>query len=319
MIAIKTDIVENAIKTFKDELKNQQANALTELNNLRRNLPKRISPNVQDYLNKIIHLFSTENIITGNASFLENEKNNIGKVPMFKRKNFNFKDEILKCLGYTHLRSSFYPQYFMKIGIKACVYCNSQLTVSLEKGKDKASAKFQIDHYHSKSDYPFLSISLYNLYPVCASCNQAKSKNTVQFRLYEDIIKPSKYQFELETGCVAKYLSSKDKDINEINFTFIDPDKPTKKIVEYSFQDKFDIQGIYDSQKDIIEEMIVKAQIYTDSYKLQLINSFPKLFSKHGLSNRFFLGNYADPEDIHKRPMAKFMQDIARSKELKLL
>lgn len=28
--------------------------------------------------------------------------------------------------------------------------------------------------------------------------------------------------------------------------------------------------------------------------------------------NRFILGNYSEMEEIHKRPMAKFMQDIGK-------
>lgn len=115
---------------------------------------------------------------------------------------------------------------------------------------------------------------------------------------------------------MAKYFTC-NQDPNKLSFKFIDPEKHDTNTVEGSLQDTFEIQGIYDTQMDVIEELVIKSQIYNDSYKQSLIHLFPNLFAKHDLSNRMFLGNYDNPNDIHKRPMAKFMQDIAR--DLKLI
>ena len=67
----------------------------------------------------------------------------------------------------------------------------------------------------------------------------------------------------------------------------------------------------------MVEELIIKARIYNAPYKKVLIDAFPKLFTNASLSNRILIGNYTEPENIHKRPMAKFTQDIA--KQLKLI
>ena len=80
-----------------------------------------------------------------------------------------------------------------------------------------------------------------------------------------------------------------------------------------SLTDTFDIRGIYETQIDLVEEIILKARIYNDTYKATLLKEFPKLFTKSSLSDRVLLGTYADEEDIHKRPMTKFIQDIAKS------
>lgn len=315
MIAVNTDIVERIIKNYVIEIEAQRSTAESKLKKMKNNLPATITPAEKDYLDEIITLFADTEIITCKPSDLNDKMKSIGEVPKVKCTGFNFKDKILECLGYKGLRSNFYPQYFREIGIKTCVYCNSQLTVSVESYYKKLSAKFQVDHFRSKADYPFLSISLYNLYPVCASCNLIKGKKPVRFELYSEQPKDSPYRFELEVGCVAKYFIN-NQGFNELNFKFIDPEKPDENIVEGSLQDTFEIQGIYNTQKDIIEELVVKSQIYSDSYKQSLIRSFPNLFAKHGLSNRIFLGNYDNPNDIHKRPMAKFMQDIARDLNL---
>jgi hypothetical protein len=50
-----------------------------------------------------------------------------------------------------------------------------------------------------------------------------------------------------------------------------------------------------------------------DKYNiLSLNNSFTKLNLKPDLYLRTLVGNYIKESEIHKRPMAKFMQDIAR-------
>ena len=106
-------------------------------------------------------------------------------------------------------------------------------------------------------------------------------------------------------------MTSNDRD--KIEIIFKDPSKPDRETtVVGSFQDTFDIEGIYETQKDLVEELILKATVYDASYRESLVKSFPELFTDASLSNRFFLGTYTEPEDIHKRPMTKFTQDIAK-------
>jgi hypothetical protein len=309
MISIKFGIVENVIKQkdIEKDIENQWTQAKEKLGKIDRS---EFNERENVYLDKVIKLFSTKNIIIDKPDILSEKKCEIGKVP-----TPCLKDKILDCLGYKKLRTTFYPKYFQKIGIKSCVYCNSQLSVSIDveeklktKIKAKFKAKFQVDHYHNKAKYPFLSISLYNLYPVCASCNLAKEEKGVNFELYSDKENTSKYKFELEQGSVSKYLLNRNSE--DINFIFIDPDN------EESLKEILDIEGIYNTQKDVAEEIIIKSMIYNDSYKHCLFKSFPDIFSKQGLFNRVILGNYADEKDIHKRPMSKFVQDIARQLRL---
>ncbi len=68
--------------------------------------------------------------------------------------------------------------------------------------------------------------------------------------------------------------------------------------------------GIYATQLDVVEELIIKRTVYNESYKGTLIKAFPKLFNRSNLSERVLLGNFTSPADIHKRPLAKFMQEI---------
>lgn len=226
-----------------------------------------------------------------------------------------FRDVILIALDYEKMRSEILPSFFRELEIKACVYCNSMLTVSIENLNGKIKARLQADHFNSKSKYPFLSISLFNLYPVCGPCNNVKSANDVQFELYTSDVnktKVSDYKFKIPRAGISKYIIS--RNANDLLIEFHEPpvSNPAKP-----FKELFDINGIYNTQKDLAEELIIKARIYNKPYKNFLITTFPELFNNSNLSNRILVGNYCNPEEIHKRPMAKFSQDIA--KQLKLI
>lgn len=215
-------------------------------------------------------------------------------------------------MGYTDLRSTFYPKYFFKVGIKACVYCNALLTIVVEQdiigGKvKKFHAKFQADHYLPKKEYPCFSISLFNLYPVCANCNLAKGVKKVSFNLYVSGDKhQSQFKFKLADGCRAKFLLS--RNLGDILIEF---DEPTVSKGYEKFDDLFAIKGTYTTQRDIAAELILKAEAYPQSYRDTLLNSLPTIFQNQSTVNRLITGNYAEEKDIHKRPLAKFTLDIA--------
>lgn len=324
MISIGSIAVEKAISKYKLEISEYRKKTLYKLIYLEKSIQSSIE---KKYLKKIINEFRKDDIVIGKLEYLENVKSDIGEIPIdvtlpTEKKRYArrivFKESILKALDYKGLRDKFYPKYFKEIGIKTCVYCNSQLAVSIDveeflktKTKIVVKAKFQVDHYLAKDEYPFLAISLYNLYPACSSCNIAKSKIQIKdFKLYSDSNLPNKYHFEFASGCVAKYLTTFNFD--DIKVLFIDPDKPNSRLVEKgSFQDTFDIEGIYDTQKDIAEEMIIKSQIYNETFRRRLVNDFGTLLPNESYINRILLGNYLEKENIYKRPMAKYIQDLA--------
>lgn len=321
MIAIHKSKVNVVQSTFKTEIEKQRLLAITRLNDL--NIITAAGPN-KVYLESVIAIFtSNPDFLLWDSQKLLAEKDSLGTVPLVpkmvngipKLVKSDIKNKIIIKLGYKGLRNSFYPKYFKEIGVKACVYCNSQLTISaIKNSKKEYSAKFDVDHYYSKDDYPFLSISLFNLYPACASCNRLKSTNPIEFDLYSDDIskvKKSSYKFKLDSNAKAKYLTTKDS--NEIEFSFIEP--PYAPGVR-NFNEVFHIQGIYQTQVDLIEELIIKSQIYNSSYLKTLQDNFSKLNLHPELFKRTLVGNYTEDKDIHKRPMSKLVMDIARELEL---
>lgn len=311
MIPISIDKVKQVFKIYKSDIDNiitEKSKAVTAFLN---DISKNHNADQITYLNNLINDFG--NIVKATPQELEAFKNNgFGEIPAtWCDKNGNqssFKDNLLKALDYSGLRSSFYPKYFQKIGIKACVYCNSQLTICSED-VGNVSAKFQVDHFLDKASYPCFSISFFNLYPSCASCNNIKRNKEVNFQLYSDdlnAITKSEFNFSFKPGCVAKFLGS--RNIDDISILFKEPNG--------DFQTTFDITGIYNTQKDIAEELILKSKIYSKAYQNSLIKSFPSIFNNASLSNRIFIGNYCEEDEIHKRPMSKLMQDLGKDLDL---
>lgn len=274
------------------------------------------------YVYKLLEL--SDKIITAVPSKLALYKRQFDSIIPSSRMKLDsmkgFRDKIIAALKYSNRRSDFYPQYFRSIGIKTCVYCNSQLTVSIDSvdkkniGRTLVKAKFQVDHYLPKSHYPCFSISLFNLYPVCASCNNCKLDKDIVFSLYKDTVTyPSDFKFILDDISKMRFIGS--RNINDLKISFSEP-KVAKPGTE-SFKDLFDIQGIYETQKDVVAEIILKSEVYSDTYKNDLMKKFPKIFKDLGTINQLIIGNYVEESDIHRRPMAKFIQDIA--KQLKLI
>ena len=322
MIAIHQDKVKAVQYNFTAEIESQRNKALIKLININKN---QFSPIEKDYLINVINLFKVNSpikIIECTPNEIVNQIASIGKIPTNSRFQKNGKPKkklkafILQALNYTVLRNSFYPKYFKEIGIKACVYCNSQLTITAKKtSNNDYSAKFDIDHYHSKDDYPFLSISLFNLYPACSSCNRSKGTDIIEFELYTDVTAKtieSEYKFRLSAYSKSKYLTTKDS--KEIEFTF---EEPAYSILNAkTFKEVFHIEGVYQTQDDLIEELIVKSQIYNKAYLKILKSNFSKLSLHPELFKRTLIGNYANHKDLHKRPMSKLVMDIAKDLDL---
>lgn len=320
MIAIPINTVEAAILKLRPQIDSAIAKRKALLKSFKNDKRKKFTLFEQKYLKDLYDDF--EQIVLAQPAQLETFKKQFGELPQESRTKIkgspSFKDKLLDVLDYASLRGILYPQFFSHIGIKSCVYCNSQLAVVVEvieelktKTNVSLSAKFDVDHNIGKAKYPCFSISFYNLYPVCTSCNRNKKEKEVGFQLYSNskrLISRSQFAFSLTPGSAAKYCLS--KDIKDIEIIFNEPG--TGSPLDRPFQSTFDITSIYNTQKDVVEELILKSQIYTDSYKEKLRVEFPTIFNDVNLSNRMIIGNYGNENEIHKRPLAKFTLDIAQ-------
>ncbi len=86
---------------------------------------------------------------------------------------------------YEVFRNKWATSFVQELDITVCPYCNREYIFKFEdtkKNKPRVISTF--DHYYSKSTYPFLSISFFNLIPCCHICN-SKFKHKENF--YEKV------------------------------------------------------------------------------------------------------------------------------------
>ncbi|MGY4538141.1 hypothetical protein ACVW0P_002561 [Mucilaginibacter sp. UYNi724] len=234
-----------------------------------------------------------------------------------------FHEDIVAAMRYKELRNREFLTLLQQMNIKNCIYCHAQLAIVVVddyylianpiRGAVAGDIKtrrglLQLDHRYPKSKYPFLCTSFYNLYPTCSYCNNIKSAKDSDFGLYSDIDNVEVFRFSLTDESVIDYWDKNKAEALKIAISPVGLSAQKAKI----YLEMFDIQQIYDTQKDLVEELLHKKMVYNDPYKKQLIEDFRQLFPDQSIIDRLIIGNYDQPEDVLKRPMAKFVQDISR-------
>lgn len=296
-------------------------------------------PAYSNYISMFDDEKKLENIITADNTELEKLKKDFDNCsPKFKYKNCDktgkkknpcktcascldniekraFHSEILTILNYEKKGKYFAREVYSTIGMKTCYVCNAQYALSIDPEKrslgtspqqTRYMSKFQFDHYLPRAKYPALSISLFNLLPICTGCNQIKGERDIgiNFLSTDPLDWDGKFTFNIVESTLTFFLL--DQEALELEFI----DTYSYKNKDKTFAEKYDIKGIYNSQIDIIEELIVRKLKYSETYKNKLNDSFPELFKNIKINERIELGTYTRKEGIHNRPMSKFIQDI---------
>jgi len=185
-----------------------------------------------------------------------------------------------------------------------CTYCNREYTFTFENSSGGKGMVPQFDHWFSKSKYPLLAISFYNLIPSCATCNSIKSitdLNLVEhlhpyrdanisssYRFSYLMRKPHKPEISFVNNAVGDYKGI--KTALALNLPLIYKGHSGKEL-----QDLYDLRYKYnDNYLDILLEK-------TFSKKLRISNE-----EKY----RIVFGIEIDSDYYHKRIMSKFKADI---------
>ena len=229
-----------------------------------------------------------------------------------KPKILPFHEAIVWAMRYDRAQSHIYPKYMRLLGIRACVYCNAQYAFSVEG--DKGYQNYDLDHLLPKSKYPYLCTSFFNLQPSCPTCNRKKGKKEIRpnekrfhlFVLPGSSLDPT--SFKIDDQSMVNYLMSPDKDAEQLKILFSCDDAALERM----FNRFFHIKTLYQAHKDVAEELIWKRKIYNKAYQWVFRKQFKFMGFKKSDFNRFILGNYDTVENIHKRPLAKMTQDIAK-------
>lgn len=224
----------------------------------------------------------------------------------------SFANRLVKAMHYDEVRKIMMPPIYRKLELKTCVYCNANYTISDENGE----GYYDLDHWKPKSCYPFLCISFFNLQPSCPSCNRRKSASDIEFfGLWDDtggrdldVLK-----FKLEERSLVNYLVFLEKEKLKVQLVEANPWNHTHQTIKNNTEQKLHIEARYAEHNDYTEEIVWKSKIYNPSMIQSLRDSkFSALIPNQADLERFILGTYADPDDIHKRPLTRLAIDVAK-------
>ena len=235
-----------------------------------------------------------------------------------------FGNKIAELLNYDGFRNSTKGIWFgTQLNVKACLYCNAQYTLTLDKRK---KALYQFDHYYSKKKYPYFSISMFNLVPACANCNTTKTSKEFRIATHahpyiHDL--NQLLEFDLDDTDVLNFIMS-GKNAAHIKITVknrvgiaagtADQLRGTNHMTIFTLEDIYRLFG------DVGEEIFLKAYYYTDQRKKELKDVFDaagvQTAFTDSMMGRFILGNYTLNDEINKRPLSKMTKDIAEKLNL---
>lgn len=221
-----------------------------------------------------------------------------------KRRKQTFSKGLLQAMGYENYRENKLVELSCMLNIKVCPYCNHNFTLYIDIfGKTKMKGLFQFDHFYDKSDYPYLSMSLYNLIPSCSSCNHQKRTTQLDIR-YNPYFKAISDEFHFKV-MDSFLLRSGKKGVDKIDIK-IERNARGQGINE--LQEDLHLEEQYSRHKDIVQEIYDKA--YSETYYRNMLTCIPAE-DREKLLNQW-LGISLDMNDIDKRPLTKFSQDVLR-------
>jgi hypothetical protein len=219
----------------------------------------------------------------------------------------DFKSESKKIFvksGYTNwfLKERWNYQLAKLINQHTCTYCNRQYIFIYKKSKGTGMVP-QFDHWFSKSDFPLLALSFFNLIPSCGICNSIKSQNAMDLgkhlHPYVDTNISSSYRFSyfLKSTTTSNIIFKNNNLINNRSLDTIEA---------------LELEKIYEghSSKEL-QDLIDLRYKYSDNYLEILLNkTFGELQMTDKEKYRLIFGIELNEENYHKRVLSKFKKDI---------
>lgn len=221
-----------------------------------------------------------------------------------KRRKQTFAKGLLHAMGYENYRESKLVELSRMLNIKVCPYCNHNFTLYIDiLGKTNMKGLFQFDHFYDKSDYPYLSMSLYNLIPSCSYCNHQKRTTQLDIR-YNPYFKAISEEFHFKVVDSFQLRSGK-KGADKIDIK-IEWNVSRQGVDE--LQNDLHLEEQYGRHRDIVQEIYDK--VYNETYYRNMLTCIPDE-DREKLLNQW-LGIPLDKNDIDKRPLTKFCQDVLK-------
>lgn len=188
-----------------------------------------------------------------------------------------------------------------KLDIPTCPYCNRMYTKTVVKPTKITRPAF--DHWYSKSAFPLLALSFYNLIPSCNVCNSSV-KGSDLFNLKTHFHPYSTVQKD-EKILDFKY-SYEHRDYSSFKFKIINKNDFSKNSTE-----AFKLKEIYETHEDEIADLRRLRDVYSEKYLEMLKKNILKGTSTSDEEiYRLAFGTHVDETKFDRRPLSKMKKDI---------
>ena len=314
MQKVSEDDLEQAKKYFEKYLEEKNV-----IENLRARLDNLLQKDCSDSVRKDIDYIKSnlQNIIDADLEQMKKYNNKLKNITDILRKKTKAEkrnkdeqavyklSEIFNDFYEAFSKTKKYPYKIIKfLHLKCCPYCNISYTYTvIDNDNNEFLIRPNLDHYFSKSLYPYLSLTFNNLIPVCSFCNSSLkgSKEFLPVHPYFESL-DNFMKFGISISNIHNLY--KDEDAFDIE---IDAKPEVEEHIE-----NFKLQERYQYHKDIVNELLIKKKCYCPEYVENLI----KFFNENGIQvnssyvDLLITGNYTSSENINKRPLAKLNKDI---------
>jgi len=187
-------------------------------------------------------------------------------------------------------------------GLRTCPYCNRQYITPIFR--DDGMMRADLDHFFAKSDFPYLSMSLYNLVPACRFCNSSLKGNK-EFDIdninpYEESL--DKYMFfDVEIG--SKQVNIDIKARENVR------DKKIKRTID-KYNEIFKLDSMYEYHKNIAEDMGKKIKYYNKDKISAIKKKLGDFVSDENQIREIIVGKMPNEKQILDEPLNKLKRDI---------
>lgn len=275
------------------------------------NIIEKILTNKPQKINQIHLLFIRQVLSSSVSEFIEyrkiKRKRNRSILEQALVTRYNTIYAILKIIfdyeAFSKKSNNDYSAYDLaeKLDIPTCPYCNRIYTKTVIKPSKITRPAF--DHWYSKSEFPLLGLSFYNLIPSCTVCNSSV-KGTDLFNL-KTHFHPYNKSNKLEQQINFKF-SYYHKFYSTFRFKIVTNNDLSKNSTE-----AFKLKEIYETHEDEIKDLRRLRDVYSDKYLEMLKKNILKGTS---ISDeevyRLAFGTHIDEAKFDRRPLSKMKKDI---------
>ena len=205
------------------------------------------------------------------------------------------------------------------MGIEVCPYCQRNYINSYD---EKTTA--DLDHFYSKSLYPFLALSLYNFIPSCQVCNSRfkgyKDKG-ISVYPYKESFDELGVKFKTSKEAIYEILGEKNSDFSvKIDCKNIE-DKEKENKVKNSIKN-LGLDKVYEkSHNQYIQDLLYTIEKYPENY----LEACGEMFENDNDKKKQLEEYFKDivKESYRKRienrePLAKLTKDILEEFNIKI-